>query len=55
MLKIEELTLYTLQQQKEIEQLRKKNETLNALMEEVERLKMIISATTKDEHKVSII
>lgn len=42
MRKIEELTLYTIQQQRELEELRRENEMGCVLMQEVERLKEIV-------------
>ncbi|TVR84883.1 MAG: hypothetical protein EA412_00080 [Chitinophagaceae bacterium] len=48
MLKIEELTLYTIEQQREIEALRAKKDDLKQLRREVEMLKELFKAVTVD-------
>jgi len=48
--KIEELTLYTIDQQKEIEELKKQNSKIDKLQNEIDELKALVQKLLKDKN-----
>ena len=48
--KIEELTLYTIDQQKEIEELKKQNSKIDKQQKEIEELKSLVQKLLKDKN-----